>query len=208
MRRAPRPRRPNTGAMRSAKATPIAMVAAANGTTIRPRRSDRSQPMRSVFTTWPEIFGSGCRIATTTATGGRPRTDQRGPAKFVIAVSFAAAPGSANPRFFAPPAGSGTVPTTGATFRASGLAGRLTLESLLPSPFGPARSLLDQGTCRSRYLERDTIYFDAMHAKLSLSGDLVYLPEKTRLSLVVVGIRSADRLKRFHIGTPQERWVE
>ena len=62
------------------KGTPIAMAAAASGTTGRPHRSDRSSPMRSASTTWPAMCGNGCRIAITTTTTERPPMVRRGPA--------------------------------------------------------------------------------------------------------------------------------
>ena len=134
-RPAPAPRRPITGATRSARGTPTVTDAAANGTTARPRRSDRSSPMRSVSTTWPATCGNGCRIAITTTTKGRLPMVRRGPAKIAVAASFAAVPGvRAHSRCARPPASS-SPPTTGSTISASGSRGRL---ARIPATEAPA----------------------------------------------------------------------
>jgi hypothetical protein len=57
-----------------------------------------------------------------------------------------------------------------------------------------------QAGINSGYLERDTIDFNPVHAKLGLSSNLVDLPEKARLGLIVVGIGTSQSLKCLHIG--------
>jgi hypothetical protein len=95
--------------------------------------SGRSIRMRSASTTWPATCGNGWRIAIIVTTAGRPRMVRCGRADIAVAVSPAAVPGptlrgtSARPPATAPPLRNGT------TLWASGLGGRLPVESL---PFG------------------------------------------------------------------------
>ena len=83
-----------SGATRSARRTPIVMGVAAGGMVSRPHRSAHSSLMRSASTIWPATCSSGCRIATTTITTGRPRAARRGQQVIAPSVSSAAVPGS------------------------------------------------------------------------------------------------------------------
>ena len=78
------------GATKSAKETPIAMDAAANGTTGRRHRSDPSSQMRSASTTCMETSGSGSMTATSTIIARRRLTDQRARPETAVVASFAA----------------------------------------------------------------------------------------------------------------------
>ena len=110
MRRAPEPRRPITGATRSARGTPTATAAAASGTTNRPHQSARSPQMSLASTTWPATCGNGCRIAIMITIKARPPTARRGPVVIAVAVSSAAVPGTAFHGSFARPAATGSPP--------------------------------------------------------------------------------------------------
>ena len=61
------------GRRRSARATPTATAAAANGMTSRRHRSARSSRMRSASMTWPATSGNGWRTAITINTTARRR---------------------------------------------------------------------------------------------------------------------------------------
>jgi hypothetical protein len=126
---APRPAIP--GAMTQARATPIATAAVANGIANKRRQLDRSSRTRLGFTTCTAMSGSGLRIAGTTTTMARLWTDRPGSkAAIPRSVSSAAVPGSSILSFSARPPDTGTPPTTGSASLASGLGGRLPLNSL------------------------------------------------------------------------------
>jgi Sulfatase-modifying factor enzyme 1/TIR domain len=99
-----------------------------------------SSPMRSAYTTWRATCGSGCRIAITTTTTGRPPMARRGPLVTAMSVAFAAVPGSTSHRTSAPPPARGTPPAPGTTTSAYGSGGRLALESFMSLPLGSGRS--------------------------------------------------------------------
>ena len=66
------------------------------------------KPMRSASTTWPATCGSGCRTAIMTTITERPPMVRRGPVEIAVAVSSAAAPGTAPRSSSARPAAAGS----------------------------------------------------------------------------------------------------
>ena len=121
---------PIHGAMIAAQDTPIAMAAAANGTTSRPRRLDHSRPMPSASTIWPATFGSGCRTAITRTTSRPHRRFGMGGAAIAMNISFAADPGLRSHPSSGRPSESGSRPTSTTAFLGSGLRGALRPEAL------------------------------------------------------------------------------
>jgi hypothetical protein len=126
MRHARAQRQPITGAKRSARTTPIAPVAAANGTTEKPRRSAHSRRMGSVFMMCSAMSGSGWRTAITMTTTTRPRVPRRGQRMIAGAVSPAVVAGSPIPSCSAWPAAMDTPRSTGTACLVSGWLGTLT----------------------------------------------------------------------------------
>jgi hypothetical protein len=72
-----------------------------------------------------ETLGSGPRIATTTATRTRRRTDRRGQPATAVTGCYAAGPGATVRGTSAPPTAAGTPPASGTTISAFGWGGRL-----------------------------------------------------------------------------------
>jgi hypothetical protein len=95
------------------------------------RQLGNSSRMRSAYTTCTAMFSSGLRMSGTTTTTVRQRTERPGSkAAIPRPVLCAAVPGSSVLRISARPPASGSPPAAGSTSSASGLGGRLPLNSL------------------------------------------------------------------------------